>query len=154
MLEKNYVVGLVDGEGSFSVRLNKPKTRRAKVELRFSLKLRHQDKEILDQLKKFFGCGNVYIQRDKRKNHSLCYRYEVQNRKEIMEKIIPFFEENPPRIPSRKKDFELFQQIAALSKEDAINEEKIQHLKEQMHWGLAVYGKTVRAVGTQSNSNE
>ncbi len=154
MLDAKYVVGLVDGEGSFNVRLNKARTRRSKIELRFSLKLRHQDKEILDQLRLFFECGNVYIQRDKRKNHSLCYRFEVQNKKEIIEKIIPFFEENPPLIPSRKRDFELFQQIASLSKEEVIDEEKIQSLKEQMHWGLAVYGKTVRAVGTQSNSNE
>ena len=29
--------------------------------------------------------------------------------------------------------------------------DKIKSLKEQMHWGLAVYGKTVRAVGTLSN---
>jgi hypothetical protein len=154
MLDAKYVVGLVDGEGSFTVRLNKARTRRSRVELRFSLKLRHQDKEILDQLRLFFGCGNVYIQRDKRKNHSLCYRYEVQNKKEIIEKIIPFFDMNPPVIPSRKRDFELFQQIASLSKEEEIDEKKIQNLKEQMHWGLAVYGKTVRAVGTQSNSYE
>lgn len=154
MLDVKYVVGLVDGEGSFNVRLNKARTRRSIVELRFSLKLRHQDKEILEQLRLFFGCGNVYIQRDKRKNHSLCYRYEVQNKNQIMEKIIPFFEKNPPVIPSRKRDFELFQQIAALSKEDVVDETKIQSLKEQMHWGLAVYGKTVRAVGTQSNSIE
>ena len=71
MLEKDYVLGLVDGEGSFNVRVNRQK-RRAKVELKFSLKLRHQDKEMLEELQKFFDCGKVYIQRDKRANHSLC----------------------------------------------------------------------------------
>jgi hypothetical protein len=89
MLCNEYVVGLVDGEGSFNVRVNQ-NNRRAKVELKFSLKLRHQDKEMLEELQKFFDCGNVYIQRDKRENHSLCYRFEVQNKKEIIEKIIPF----------------------------------------------------------------
>jgi hypothetical protein len=134
MLNANYIVGLVDGEGSFNVRINKS-GRRAKVELRFSLKLRHQDKEILDELQKFFECGKVYIQRDKRKNHSLCYRYEVQNKKEIIEKIIPFFKKNNPKIESRKLDFELFKEIAKLSQEDNINFEKIQILKNKMHWG-------------------
>ena len=153
MLSKDYVIGLVDGEGSFNVRVNDTK-RRAKVELKFSLKLRHQDKEILCALQEFFGCGNVYIQRDKRANHSLCYRFEVQNRKEIFEKIIPFFEQNPPKIPSRKRDFELFKQIAELVKNNSVELDKIRNLKEQMHWGLAVYGKSVRTVGTQSNSNE
>ena len=75
MLSSDYVVGLVDGEGSFNVRINRQPTRRAKVELKFSLKLRHQDKKILDALQQFFGCGNVYIQNDRRENHSLCYRF-------------------------------------------------------------------------------
>ena len=125
--------------------------RRAKVELKFSLKLRHQDKQVLDELQNFFGCGKVYIQRDKRENHSLCYRFEVQNKKEIFEKIIPFFEKNTPKLPSRKKDFELFKEIAMLAKQDNVNLEEIQNLKSQMHWGLAAYEKIVCAVGTQSN---
>ena len=37
MLSKEYVLGLVDGEGSFNVRVNE-NTRRATVELKFSLK--------------------------------------------------------------------------------------------------------------------
>src|SRR3989338_4661255 len=120
MLENEYVLGLVDGEGSFNVRINTQK-RRAKVELKFSLKLRHQDKEVLDELQGFFGCGKVYIQNDKRANHSLCYRFEVQNKKDIIEKIIPFFEQNPPKIQSRKRDFELFKQIAELAKNDSVD---------------------------------
>ena len=146
-MEKEYVLGLVDGEGSFNVRVNRQR-RRARVELRFSLKLRHQDKEMLDELQRFFGCGKVYIQNDRRANHSLCYRFEVQNKKEIIEKIIPFFEQNPPKIQSRKRDFELFKQIAGLSKNDSVDLKKIEELRSQMHWGLAVYRKSVRAVGT------
>ena len=148
MLNADYIIGLVDGEGSFSVRIPNNK-RRAKVELTFSLKLRHQDKEILSELQKFFGCGNIYIQRDKRKNHSLCYRFEVHNKKEIIEKVIPFFKENPPKIQSRKRDFELFKEIVNLSQSASIDLKKINFLKEQMHWGLAVYGKSVRTVGNQ-----
>jgi|SRR3989344_5294140 len=147
MIDANYVLGLVDGEGSFNVRVNTQR-RRAKVELKFSLKLRHQDREILDALQGFFGCGKVYIQRDKRANHALCYRYEVQNKKEIRENIIPFFDENPPKIPSRSRDFELFKQITELASQEPVDLERIQQLKKQMHWGLAVYGKSVRAVGT------
>lgn len=153
MLSDDYVIGLVDGEGSFNVRVNRI-GRRAKVELKFSLKLRHQDKEILDELKNFFGCGNVYIQRDKRANHSLCYRFEVQNKKEILEKVLPFFEKNSPKLPSRLKDFELFKEIVSLTMQKPLNLSQIQNLKQQMHWGLAAYGKTVCAVGTQSNFNK
>ena len=153
MLDNSYVLGLVDGEGSFSVMTNHKK-RRAKVGLKFSLKLRHQDKEVLDELQNFFGCDKVYIQRDKRANHSLCYRFEVQNKKEIIEKIIPFFEKHEPILPSRKRDFEFFKQIAEITQKENMDLERIEELKSKMHWGLAVYRKTVRAVGTPSSSQE
>ena len=54
--------------------------------------------------------------------------------KEIIEKIIPFFEMNCPKIESRKRDFELFKEIAKLSQEEMLNLEKIQNLKSKMHW--------------------
>ena len=149
MLDNNYIVGLVDGEGSFNVRINPNKNRRAKVELKFSLKLRYQDKEILNELKEFFGCGNVYIQNDKRENHSLCYRFEVQNKNEIFEKMIPFFNENPPLIASRKRDFELFKKIVELVKNEPTDFEKIQILKQQMHWGSLSTGKPYAKWGTK-----
>jgi len=149
MLTPDYIVGLVDGEGSFYVRLNSDIRRRNKVELKFSLKLRYQDREILNQLKQFFDCGNIYLQKDNRPNHTDCFRFEVNNKKDIITKIIPFFEKNSPKIESRKRDFEIFRQIAILSKQDNYNMQIIQNLKEQMHWGLAVYGKSVRAVGNQ-----
>ena len=113
------------------------------------MKLRHQDKEILDELQRFFKCGNVYIQRDKRKNHSLCYRFEVQNKKEIAEIIIPFFNENNPKTNSRKRDFELFKKIVELSNEEPINFEKIQFLKNEMHWGSLNTGKPFVKWGTK-----
>jgi len=105
MLTIDYLLGIVDGEGSFNVRINPNKNRRAKVELKFSLKLRHQDKEILEELREFFQCGNVYIQNDKRKNHSLCYRFEVQNKDDIVKKIIPFFKKKSTKDKKQKKRF-------------------------------------------------
>lgn len=149
MLDNNYIVGLVDGEGSFNIRINPNKNRRAKIELKFSLKLRHQDKEILYELKEFFGCGNVYIQNDKRKNHSLCYRFEVQNKKDIVKKIIPFFEKNPPKIASRKRDFELFKKIIDLAFVEPIDFETIRELKSMMHWGSLSTGKPFAKWGTK-----
>ena len=149
MLNSEYVIGLVDGEGSFYVRVNEDPKRRNKIEFKFSVKLRHQDKEILDNLKQFFGCGNVYLQKDPRPNHTDCYRFEVNKKEDIFNKIIPFFEKNPPKIQSRKRDFDLFKQISKLSQQNILDREKIKSLKQEMHWGLAVYGKSVRTVGNQ-----
>jgi hypothetical protein len=139
MLTADYVVGLVDGEGSFSVHLNRSQRRRAKVEPRFCLKLRAVDRPILDALLEFFGCGKVYIQRDHRPNHSLCYRFEVSNRSELREKVIPFFEQHPPRFPSEQHDFALFRCVVELIGRDAHRTteglQRIEQLVSHMHLG-------------------
>jgi hypothetical protein len=116
MLNPNYVVGLVDGEGSFTVYIRNPKAkkdvkRRARAEPKFYLKLVEKDKSILYKLKKFFGCGNVYFQRDRRRNHQSCYRYEVANRNDLEKIIVPFFQRHRLKLASRKKDFEIFCKI-------------------------------------------
>ncbi len=54
---------------------------------------------------------------------------------------MPFFEKNPPKIPSRKRDFELFEKIVGLSKIKPIDFNKIQDLKRKMHWGSPYTGK-------------
>lgn len=116
MLDPEYILGLVDGEGSFTVYIRNPDgkkkiKRRVRAEPRFYLRLQETDKEILYRLKKSFGCGNVYFQKDSRKNHKDCYRYEVGNRRDIEKIIIPFFKKHRPRLVSRRKDFKIFSEI-------------------------------------------
>jgi hypothetical protein len=139
VLTADYVVGLVDGEGSFAVHFNSSQRRRAKVEPRFCLKLKADDRSLLDELREFFGCGKIYIQRDRRPNHSLCYRFEVSNRRELWEKVIPFFQQHPLRAPSKQRDFHLFQQVLALIGEEAhltvAGLETMKQLAVQMHRG-------------------
>jgi len=118
-LDPNYIVGLVDGDGSFTVYVRNPKEqkdvkRRVTVEPKFYLRLIEENKEILYRLKDFFGCGAVYFQRDKRENHKDCYRYEVFNRSDLTKVIIPFFKKYSPQIPTRLKDFNLFCRIMKL----------------------------------------
>ena len=116
MLSKDYIVGLVDGEGSFTVYVrnladSKERIRRVRIEPRFYVKLIEKDKRVLDGLKEYFKCGSVYFQKDTRKNHQHCYRYEVSNRKDLEEIIIPFFEGNQLKFPSKRRDFEIFCKI-------------------------------------------
>ena len=142
MLNSNYIIGLVDGEGSFTVYVKNPDIkkdvkRRVKAEPRFYLKVNEKDKNILIGLKKFFNCGNVYFQRDRRKNHQDCYRYEVANRIDLEKKIIPFFERNQLRLPSKKNDFKIFCDIMKrIKKREHLTElglRKIYELKQKMH---------------------
>ena len=141
-LTPDYIVGLVDGEGSFTAYVKNPDSakkvqRRTKVEPRFFLKLIEKDKDILYKLKGFFGCGNVYFQIDRRANHQNCYRYEVSNRNDLEKIIIPFFKNSSLRLRSKNGDFEIFCKILKM----VINKEhlaesglrKIYALKQKMH---------------------
>ncbi len=142
MLKPEYILGLVDGEGSFTAYVKNPDEikivkRRTRVEPRFCLKLKEKDKTILYQLKQFFKCGNVYFQPDKRVNHQDCYRYEVTDRNDLKNIIVPFFKEYFPNLPSKKNDFSIFCEILekVLQGEhfSVVGLRKIYQLKQKMH---------------------
>jgi hypothetical protein len=140
-LTPEYIVGLVDGEGSFTVYVQDPKSshhaRRVLVEPRFYIKLIERDKEILDKLQQYFGCGKVYFQKDTRKNHQNCYRYEVFNRNELSSVIVPFFKKYQLQFPSKRNDFEIFCEMLQLIEQKVhltVNGlESLFQLKQRMH---------------------
>jgi hypothetical protein len=138
-LDPNYIVGLVDGEGSFTVyvNLNKNHNRRVRVEPKFYIKLTEEDKEVLYKLQKFFGCGSVYFQKDTRPNHKNCYRYEVYNRDDLNEVIVPFFKKNRLKFSTKKGDFKTFCKLMKMiNQNDHLHKRglsKMFALKQTMH---------------------
>ncbi len=142
MLTPEYIIGLIDGEGSFTVYIvdsNRSNNvqRRAKAEPRFYVKLIEKDKKILYDLKDYFGCGNVYFQRDKRANHQNCYRYEVAGRNDLNKIIIPFFLKHQLKFLSKQNDFKIFCRIMNMinSGQHLTNNGllKMKKLKQKMH---------------------
>lgn len=141
MLSKHYIVGLVDGEGSFTLYIRTPKAEHQskswRVECHFYIKMGEQELPLLQEVKRFFGCGRISFQRDKRPNHRDCYRFEVSNLKEIKGVIIPFFKKNSLHSISHKNDFKLFCKIIDLVDKKVHQSEngikKITKLKAQMH---------------------
>ena len=141
-LSNDYIVGLIDGEGSFTVYIKNPQSnkkveRRTKAEPRFYIKLIEKDKSILYELKKYFGCGNVYFQKDTRPNHQNCYRYEVTKRDDLEKIIIPFFKQNKLQFNSKKRDFNLFCDLMKrIKKGDHLTDlglMKMYKIKQKMH---------------------
>jgi len=141
-LTPEYVVGLVDGEGSFTIYVRNPDiekkvARRVVVEPKFYIKLIERDKDILYALQDFFGCGSVYFQKDTRPNHQHCYRYEVFRWEELQTIIIPFFKQNPLKFASKRLDFKVFcSMMKLLAKGSHRTESGIRELfklKQQMH---------------------
>ena len=135
-----YVVGLVDGEGYFSVtaKIRERKNYRAhEVSLVFGMKLSEKDGKVLEFLRDYFGCGNLHYCRDLRENFCNCIEYQVRSQKDVLGIIIPFFRKYPLKFPSKQKAFKYFCEIADIViKRKHLDEKgikKIQHLSKLMH---------------------
>lgn len=107
-----WIVGIVDGEGSFLVNIFKsPKTKMGwQVFPEFNVSQSEKDIVILKELKKFFGCGHIYPHRSKnrKKNWDTLYKYCVREREDLEKKIIPFFQNYPPKSLTKRRDFKAF----------------------------------------------
>lgn len=140
MLSAEYIVGLTDGEGSFTAYLRPPnKKHRAKnwrVECHFYIKLRDDDLLLIKKVKNFFKVGRISFQKESRPEQHDAYRYETTNLKEICLTIIPFFESH--KLQSKRLiDFFLFKKIvrAVLNKEHQTVKGlvRIKKWKSEMH---------------------
>ena len=139
-LTPDYIVGLVDGEGYFSVsaRIGKSQGWNCHgVNTIFGIKLSAEDGRILYDLKDWFGCGTVNFRKDNRKNFCDCLEYQVGDLESITKIIIPFFQKYPLKFPKRKRVFEKFVEIARMKQaKEHIGPEgflKTQRLARQLH---------------------
>lgn len=147
ILPGDYIAGFVDGEGCFyltyrserkSARENQPVYRRWVPY--FAIVLRQDDKEILEKIKITLGCGTISLT-------SSQARYNVQNIKDIISKVIPFFEKHTLRA-KKKNDFLLWKKAAFLIAQNMYNNrnygpnqhkvlleirEEMRQYKSQMH---------------------
>lgn len=114
-LKVGWIVGFVDGEGCFSVSIIKNQTTALGWQIfpEFVVTQGEKSRDVLNYIQKYFGCGNVYINR-RRDNHkeNLC-RYCVRSVKELNEIIIPFFQKNQLQT-AKKHDFMIFSKIVGL----------------------------------------
>ena len=103
-----FLTGFIDGEGCFWVSLSKDNTRKTglRVKLYFEIHLHKRDIALLEQIKKFFGAGNIYTKKD----NSITYL--VTSVKELQE-IRKHFEKYP-LLTKKRADFELWAQILYL----------------------------------------
>ncbi len=112
----DYIVGLTDGEGCFYVLINKSSSYRtgSGVHLHFHIKMQEADRALLLKVRDTLECGAVYFQNEKRRNHVQCYRYTVSSHRDILNKIVPFFQEHPLQSVSKMKNFKLFSQVSKI----------------------------------------
>jgi len=105
----NWIVGFVDGEGCFSVSIFKNRTSKCGFQVmpEFVITQGQKSLNVLEDIKNFFGCGAIYINRRYDNHKENIYRYCVRSMKDITEKIIPFFIENELK-SYKKNDFVIF----------------------------------------------
>ena len=91
-----WVIGYIDGEGCFSVSLFRNRTTKFgwQVFPEFVVTQGEKSKNSLEILMKFFKCGKVFVNKRYDNHKENIYRYCVRSKKDLIETIIPFFEEN------------------------------------------------------------
>ncbi len=109
-----YITGFVDGEGCFSVTIQRSKNVKLGVQVipEFHVSQHQNRTEVLKAIYKKFGCG--YIKpNDYHNTRDLTSVYVVRNLKALRDKVIPFFKKYP-FISSKQQDFEKFAKVVNL----------------------------------------
>lgn len=114
-LNPYYLVGFVDGEGSFCVSMNRHKTTRHKVDIRpeFEIELREDDAEILQRIQATLNCGNIYRLEYERYDWQPHVKFRVGKISELQGIVVPFFEKYPLQAKKREV-FNVFKVIVGM----------------------------------------
>ena len=96
-----YIVGFVDGEGSFNISFKVRNDYTNGIQVYPSFNISQKEKNILVWIQNQFGCGTI------RNRGDGVYYYEVHNLKDLKNEIVPFFEKYRLKT-KKKKAFEIF----------------------------------------------
>ena len=131
-----YIAGFVDGEGSFSVSIQRNPSCRLGWQLvpEFHVSQNPERSSVLELIQCRLGCGR--IQENHRGTRDISLVLVVRRRADLVSKVIPFFEANP-LVSSKQEDFLTFARI-------------VRSMEEGMH--LAAQGfDELRAVALSMN---
>jgi len=111
----NWIVGFVDGEGCFSVSVFKNRTSKNGFQVmpEFVVTQGQKSLEVLEDIKSFFGCGAIFVNRRYDNHKENIYRYCVRSLKDLNEIIIPFFKQHQLKT-SKKHDFAIFCEVVEM----------------------------------------
>ena len=109
MLQVQWIVGFVDGEGCFHVGINRNEEMSLGFQVlpEFTVVQHKRDVQILHQLKTYFGCGVV------RTNHGDRMAYRVRGHDHLRDIILPFFLKHPLKT-KKNIDFLKFRDVVLM----------------------------------------
>ena len=138
-LDPQWIVGFVDGEGCFSVAVHcNPYVRRTRgwqLQAAFQVYQHEDDREVLDALTAFFGCGRV---RSKGPN-SRVLTFTVSSMQDLVARVIPFFEAHP--LVVKAIDFAAFTDIVrSMQRKEHLSREGFERLA-RLAYSMNKHGK-------------
>lgn len=130
-----YITGLIDGEGCWTISINKAVSRTSGyiITVSFEIALDIRDLHILKGILNYFGVGNIY------KHGKNMMRYKVSSVKSLTSHIIPHFDKYG-LLTDKRNDFELFKQVVFILNKGPLNKvnlEKIVSIKASLNRGLS-----------------
>lgn len=113
-----WIVGFVDGEGCFSVSIQRCRVLKLGWQVFPEFVVTQGAKSIsaLQLIQDFFLCGKIHINNRNDNHNEALYRYCVRPVKDLREKIVPFFRENPLR-KTKRQSFDVFAEVLEMMKE-------------------------------------
>jgi hypothetical protein len=140
VLEPNWIVGFVDGEGCFSVSVRRSTMmhRHGGWQLQpvFHVYQHHDHRDVLEAMIPVFGCGRVRPKGPK----SSVWTFAVEGLERLSESVVPFFERHPPVI--KRGDFEAFALI-------------VRSMRRKEHLSLVGFERLLRiAYGMNANGKQ
>ena len=114
---RGWVISFVDGEGCFSIGFVRQPDRMSQRGYKIGYQVSHDfvvtqgasSVDCLHELREFFGVGRVYVNRRSDNHREDLHRYVVCRRDDLLERIIPFFQQHRLRT-AKRSDFEKFVQ--------------------------------------------
>lgn len=110
-MDGQYIAGFVDGEGSFHVAFQERKDLRFGWQAvpEFHVSQNFPSRKVLEGIRDTLQCGYIKAN-DAAGKADKTLVYVVRDRKDLLQKIIPFFERYP-LLSEKRNDFELFRKI-------------------------------------------
>ncbi|OGI12129.1 hypothetical protein A3K64_02230 [Candidatus Micrarchaeota archaeon RBG_16_36_9] len=153
--KKSYLVGVTDSEGCFSISTKKQNDTKFGwvLDPLFQVTQHSTNRIILEMFESELRCGRI-IEKPGQEDILV---YIVDNRRQLKEKVIPFFEEN--KLIAKQKDFEIFKEVVeALERKEHQDKEKFKKLVEkvfkmnlngkQRHYELSEILRQINEVGS------
>jgi hypothetical protein len=104
----SYIAGYVDGEGSFSVSVQRNSSCRLGFQLvpEFHVSQNGDRAQVLELIHERLGCG--YIKPNSKRDRALVF--VVRDRRALLDRVIPFFERSP-LLSAKQAEFEKFASV-------------------------------------------